>query len=114
MNVMVLVVEDPGDPLNVTLQDVLDGKPVSLKLTTKVTPVTKFAVMLPGPVIVAVVEDADAFATVIEPVIFHEENTKPEFPSADIGSDPEVSYTFVPEGLVVPAAEGLTAKDTWY
>ena len=100
--------------MNITLQDVPEGKPVSVKFTTKVTPVTKFAVMLPGPLIVAVVEDADAFATVMEPVVVHEENTKPEFASADIGSDPAVSFTFVPEGVVVPAPEGLTAKDTRY
>jgi len=114
VNVIVLVVEDSGDPLNVTFQDVLDGKPVSVKLTTKVTPTTKFAVMLPGPLIVAFVEGADSFAIVIEPVIVHEENTKPVFAFADIGSAPAVSFTFVPEGVVVPADEGLTAKDTRY
>jgi hypothetical protein len=32
----VLVVEDPSVPLNVTLQDVPEGKPVSVKFTTKV------------------------------------------------------------------------------
>ena len=69
---------------------------------------------MPGPATFAVVEADDGLLTVIDPVVVHEENTNPELGVADIESDPASSHTFVPDGLVVPSPEGLTAKDTWY
>jgi len=67
--VIVLVVEDFVWLLNVTLHDVLDGRPLSVKVTVYVVTLVKRAVMVPGAFIIAVVEAELELANVMEPVL---------------------------------------------
>jgi len=113
-NVIVSDVEDCVTPLNVTFHIVPDVKPLSVKDTEKVCPETKLAVIVPGLLTFAVVEADDGLLNVIDPVVVQLENLKPELGVADIGSPPASSQTFVPDGVVVPPPEGLTANDTSY
>ncbi len=77
------------------------------------TEATKFAVIVPGPFIVAVVDDEPEFANVIDGVSeLQAENMYPELAVAVIDSEPE-SYQPVVR-LIVPLPDGLTAKVTWY
>ena len=75
---------------------------------------TKFAVIVPVPLIVAVVEAALGLAKVIDPVLCHWENAYPVFADADMDSEPAFCHVPEPVGLVVPAPLGLTPKVTWY
>ena len=69
MKVMVLVVEDFVWLLKVTVHDVPDGSPLSVKVTVYVVTFAKLAVMVPGAFIVAVVEAELELANVIELVL---------------------------------------------
>ena len=69
MKVMVLVVDDFGWLLKVTVHDVLDGRPLSVKVTVYVVTFAKLAVMVPGAFIVAVVEAELELANLIELVL---------------------------------------------
>lgn len=64
-----LVVEDFIWLLKFTVQDVPGGKPLSVKVTVYVCAVAKFAVIVPGACIVAVVEAELELANVIELVL---------------------------------------------
>jgi hypothetical protein len=71
VNVIVLVVEDPGDPLNVTFQDVPEGKPVSLKLTEKVTAAVKLTATVTFALLtVTVPEDGEAEKPLTVPTVY--------------------------------------------
>lgn len=69
---------------------------------------------MPEPLMVAVVELDEGRSTVIDPVVLHEENVQTDFSVADIESAPASFHTFVPDGVVVLALDGLTANDTLY
>ena len=69
MKVMVLVVDDFGWLLKVTVHDVLDGRPLSVKVTVYVVTFAKLAVMVPGAFMVAVVETELELANLIELVL---------------------------------------------
>ena len=69
---------------------------------------------LPGPFIVAVLGVTVGLNIDIDPEVPQVENKLPELAVSDIQSDPAFSQTFVPDGLVVPLPEGLTAKVTLY
>jgi hypothetical protein len=72
------------------------------------------AVIVPGPLTVAVVEADVELAKVIEPVLLdHEENRYPEPAVAEIAKEPESTHC-VPDGLVDPLPDGVTAKVTWH
>ena len=73
---------------------------------------TKLAVIVPVPLIVAVVEAELVLAKVMEPVATQLENWYPVLAVADMASEPEFSQTFEPVGLVVP--DPITMKLTWY
>jgi hypothetical protein len=79
----------------------------------KVPTCAKFAVIVPVPLIVAVVDADVGLVIVIDPVALHDENMYPVFAFAVIEVD--ASHQLVPiAGVVVPLPEGLTAKVTWY
>jgi hypothetical protein len=74
---------------------------------------TRLAVNVPGPFIVAIMEAS--FSLLMFTVsLDHERNVYPELGVTVIDNGPAFSQTLVPEGLVVPAPEGLTANDTKY
>jgi hypothetical protein len=76
VKVMVLVVDDFGWLLKVTVHDVPDGRPLSVKVTVYVVTFAKLAVMVPGAFIVAVVEAELELANVIEPVLLADQLLK--------------------------------------
>ena len=102
----VVVGEDEGEIVGVGEGDgeaVGDGDGVT----------SRVAVIVPGPVIVAVVEVCEYEPiSSLEPA--HEEKVYPFAGKTVIVIVPAFSQTFVPEGLVVPAPEGLTVKFTKY
>ncbi len=62
---------------------------------------------------VAVVEAQVGHAMVMEPVLeLQEEKRSPEEAVAEMEGDDPAAYDCIPEGLVVPAPDGLTAKVT--
>jgi len=70
VKVIVAVVEDFAFPLKVAVHEVPDGNPFSVKVTVYVRGVNaKFAVIVPGPFRVAVVEEDVEEANIIEPVL---------------------------------------------
>ncbi len=75
---------------------------------------TKFAVMVPGPLMVAEVVAEFGLFIVMDPVDVHEEKEKPDAGVAEIWIVPSLIQIFWPEGLVVPAPAGLAEKDTLY
>ena len=109
LNVMVLAVDVCVTPLKVTPHVVPDGR----LLSWKVTVATKFAVMVPGPLMVAVAVADFALSIVIDEVfVLHWLNIQPELAVVEIWIEPAVIQTFVPDGLVVPAPLGARVKDT--
>jgi hypothetical protein len=68
LNVMVLVVDVCVTPLRVALHDVPEGRLLSWKVTVYVT-ATKFAVMVPGPLMVAVAVADFVLSIVIDEVL---------------------------------------------
>ncbi len=73
----------------------------------------KLAVIVPVPWIVAVVLAEVELVKVIDPVLDPQDrNPYPLFADADMASVPEFSHRLVPEGEVVPAPAGETAKVT--
>jgi hypothetical protein len=73
----------------------------------------KVAVIVPVPLIVAVVEADVELAKVIEPVLLdHEENMYPEPAVPEIGREPASSQTLVPDGFVDPLPDGVTTNET--
>ena len=68
LNTMVLVVDVFLTPLRVALHVVPEGRSLSWKVTAYVT-VTKFAVMVPGPLMVAVAVADFALSIVIDEVL---------------------------------------------
>jgi len=66
VKVMVPVVDDFAWPLNVVVQEVPEGSPLSVKVTVYVVTFAKLAVMVPGACIVAVVEAELELAIVLE------------------------------------------------
>ena len=74
---------------------------------------TKLAVIVPGPLTVAVVALELGFAKVMEPVLL-DHCEKLEVGVALMESEPESVHTLVPDGLVVPEPEGVTAKEISY
>ena len=90
------------------------GDGVGVRVAVGAGNASKFAVMFPGPFMVAVVEPELEFSSVMPVSADHEENLKPEEGVPDIEIAPASCQVLGPEGLVVPAAEGLTANDTRY
>ena len=75
--------------------------------------VTKLAVMVPGPEIVAVVLAEVELAITIEPVLeLQDEKRCPELALAVIKREPAFSHAVPTLGEVVPAPDGLTAMVT--
>jgi hypothetical protein len=75
----------------------------------------KVAVIVPGPLTVAVVELELGFAKVMEPVLLdHCANGVLVVGVALIDSEPESDHMLVPVGLVVPLPGGDTAKEIGY
>ena len=75
----------------------------------------KVAVIVPGPLTVAVVELELGFVKVMEPVLLvHRANGVLEVGVALIESEPESTHMLVPDGVVVPLPSGATAKEIWY
>ena len=69
LKVMVLVVDDFDWLLKVTVHDVPDCRPLSVKVTVYVVTFAKLAVIVPGAFIVAVVEAELELANLIELVL---------------------------------------------
>jgi len=73
----------------------------------------KFAVIVPGPVIVAIVLGAPELENVIDDVLLiHCWKLYPELATALIGSVPESNHWLIPAGIVEPPAVGVDAKVT--
>ena len=91
------------------------GEAVGVGVTVGVAAgiLTKLAVIVPGPPIDAIVV-ASFSVTMFVVSLDQVANLYPELGVAVIDNDPAFSQTLVPEGLVVPAPEGLTANDTKY
>ena len=66
--------------------------------------------------IVAEVEADDGLAILTEDVGFADQlwNVEPILAVALMGTVDPALYQLVPDGLVEPALDGLTAKETWY
>jgi len=76
---------------------------------------TKLAVNVPAPAIVTVVVAAPAFPITIAPLLADQlPKAKPTFGVPVTGRPVSFSHTSDPEGFVVPAPPGFTAKETWY
>ncbi len=91
-----------------------EGSPVSVKVTVYVV-ATKFAVTVPAPLIVAVVDGLVADTTLIEEVEDQDEN---EYPAEGVALierlPPELTHVLTPAaGAVVPPVLGLAATVTW-
>ncbi len=101
-------------PLKVTLHEVPADRPLSVNVTEYVVN-TKFAVIVPAPLTVAVVAALVDEAKLTEPVDDHEEKVYPDAGEALIKRlPPALTHVFVPVvGVVVPLEAGLTAMVIW-
>ena len=103
-------------PLKSTPQPVPEGRPDSVKVTVQVVhgvPGLKLAVMVPVPLIVAIVEAEVELAKVIEPVADQEEKMVAAFPNAVTTIFEASLKKLDPDGLVDPEPDGFTPKVTW-
>lgn len=76
---------------------------------------SRFAVMVPGPIALAVVDmELESWNVMELLLVDHCLNVKPEVGAALIGSDPESIHRLVLVGEIEPLPEGATAKDRRY
>jgi hypothetical protein len=64
---------------------------------------SKLGITVPGPFIVAVVEEEEVLEITIDPDLVHDVKEKPELATVDIGTAAPASYQLAPEGLTVPS-----------
>ncbi len=101
-------------PLKVTLHEVPAAKPLSVNVTEYIVSI-KFAVIVPAPLTVAVVDALVDEAKLSVPAEDHEEKVYPDAGEALIERlPPALTHVFVPVvGVVVPLEAGLTAMVIW-